>query len=414
MSGIVIENATNCLIGGTTPAARNLISGNSGAGVLILGLGSGDAIQGNYIGTDAIGTMALGNDINGVRVNRGASAPLIGGTVSGAGNLISGNLLNGIAIGDGFLTGTPEAAVQGNFIDTTATSTAPLENEDNGILINRTDNNLIGGTEPMARNIISANTTGVLISAGATGNVVQGNYIGTDVTGFVDIWIDDLEGVKVEDSPANLIGGSVPGAGNLISGNVDNVEITGAAAIGNLIQGNLIGTDATSTARLDFFSAEILLINNSTGTIVGGPAGFGNIIAFNGGAGGVVIASSSTGNNIFGNSIFANEEIGINLVGGRRRCRHRRDSERRPRQRRRTNNLQNYPVIDQITVAGSDRSVAGSLTSNPAPITYLTFTATPKWIFRVLARAIASARAEGWAEDLADIDAGGFRSDLNR
>ncbi len=224
MSGIVVESATDCLIGGTTPAARNLISGNGSAGVLILGTGSGNAIQGNYIGTDATGTIALGNETNGVTISRNASAPLIGGTTPGAGNLISGNLLNGIAIGDGFLTGTPEAAVQGNFIGITASGTAPLENEENGILIDRTDNNLIGGTEPTADNIISVNRTGVLIRGGAIGNVVQGNYIGTDVTGFVNVGSDDLEGVMIDDSPTNLIGGSVPGAGNLITTNLNNIR----------------------------------------------------------------------------------------------------------------------------------------------------------------------------------------------
>ena len=59
----------------------------------------------------------------------------------------------------------------------------------------------------------------MLIRADAMGNVVQGNYIGTDVTGLVNVGSDDLEGVKIEDSPNNLIGGSVPGAGNLISAN---------------------------------------------------------------------------------------------------------------------------------------------------------------------------------------------------
>ena len=112
--------------------------------------------------------------------------------------------------------------------------------------------------------------------------MVQGNYIGTDVTGMVDLGDDDVEGVLIADSPDNLIGGSVAGAGNLISGNFNNIEISGAASTGNLVQGNLIGTDATGVAGLDFFGAGILLAGGS-GTIIGGPAGAGNVIAFNGG-----------------------------------------------------------------------------------------------------------------------------------
>ncbi len=80
---------------------------------------------------------------------------------------------------------------------------------------------------------------------------------------------------------------------------------------------------------------------------------------------GVAVAAASTGNNIFGNSIFANEGIGINLVGGTEDRNYWRDRERFPRQRRWANNLQNYPVINEIAVDGPDRSVEGSLTSNP-------------------------------------------------
>jgi hypothetical protein len=193
---------------------------------------------------------------------------------------------------------------------------------------------------------------------------VQGNYIGTDVTGMIDVAADDIEGVRIDDSPANLIGGSVPGAGNLISGNFDNIEIDSAGSIGNLIQGNLIGTDATGTAGIDFFGPGILLIGGS-GTIIGGPAGAGNIIAFNGGGGGVAVATGSTGNSIFGNSIFANEGIGINLIGGTEDAATGVTTNDFPDSDAGANNLQNYPVISEIAVSGEDRSVEGSLTSNP-------------------------------------------------
>ena len=63
------------LVGGLTPGARNVIPGNSD-GVFIRGAGS--KVQGNYIGTDITGTLALGNSGNGVTAGEGA---LIGGTV---------------------------------------------------------------------------------------------------------------------------------------------------------------------------------------------------------------------------------------------------------------------------------------------------------------------------------------------
>ena len=73
---------------------RNVISGNSGVGILVASNGtfppSGNLIAGNYIGTDATGKLALGNASDGVQLT-GASSNTVGGTTIGAGNLISGN-----------------------------------------------------------------------------------------------------------------------------------------------------------------------------------------------------------------------------------------------------------------------------------------------------------------------------------
>src|SRR5206468_4822411 len=80
----------NCTIGGITPDARNLISGNAVNGIQ-LGSGSGNTVQGNLIGTDITGTLALGNFLNGVAVGAAATNDLIGGTNVDARNIISGN-----------------------------------------------------------------------------------------------------------------------------------------------------------------------------------------------------------------------------------------------------------------------------------------------------------------------------------
>ena len=344
------------VIGGLTPAARNLISGNDENGIGVELFGTTQLIVGNYIGTDRTGTAALGNSLDGIRLGRGGVT--VGGTEPGARNVISGNGAHGINIF------SPFNVIQGNLIGTNAAGTSELPNGDSGILIEGETDNLVGGTIAAARNIITGNNIGVRMTEGATANTVQGNYLGTDISGMIDLGVDDLEGVSIVESPANLIGGSVPGAGNLISGNFSNIRIEGAASIGNLIQGNLIGTDATGSAGLDFFGAGILLVSGS-GTTIGGPAGSGNVIAFNGGAGGVAIVSTSTGNNIFGNSIYANEGIGINLSGGIEDPATGVTANDFPDADVGANNLQNYPVIDQIAVDGQDRSVEGSLTSNP-------------------------------------------------
>src|SRR5205823_8738700 len=111
--------------------------------------------------------------------------------------------------------------------------------------------NTIGGTTAAARNIISGhNLSAVSINgSGATNNLVQGNYIGTDVTGTHSVPNNFLissppaGAVFISDASHNQIGGTSAGAGNLISGNkLSGVLISGATASDNKVQGNLIGT----------------------------------------------------------------------------------------------------------------------------------------------------------------------------
>lgn len=106
--GVALTNAPENTIGGTSAAARNIISGNSTWGVLISDPEStGNKVQGNFIGTDVTGTVTdpdgnpnngdeLGNGLNGVLIRTGAHNNSIGGTAVGAGNIISGNGYNGI------------------------------------------------------------------------------------------------------------------------------------------------------------------------------------------------------------------------------------------------------------------------------------------------------------------------------
>src|SRR5205085_1153722 len=90
-NGIDIDGVNNTVIGGNTPEARNVIGGNDYPDVYVLGPASGTKIQGNYIGTDATGTIGLG-DGNGVIIDNAANNDL-GGAGAGEGNLISGHLV---------------------------------------------------------------------------------------------------------------------------------------------------------------------------------------------------------------------------------------------------------------------------------------------------------------------------------
>ncbi len=157
----------------------------------------GNIIQGNFIGTDATGTKAVANGQSGVVVT--SANNLIGGTTAGAGNVISGNgsAVNAPAHGVSTLNAAATGnIVQGNFIGTDLTGTAKLGNTMNGVAIYEAANNLIGGTAAGAGNVISANGSPGVVNQGsgvdiggttATGNLVQGNKIGTDVTGTLPL-----------------------------------------------------------------------------------------------------------------------------------------------------------------------------------------------------------------------------------
>src|SRR5205807_10352366 len=124
-------------VGGTSPGAGDVSSGNHLNGVVIGRQGQAlvpvtdNFVQGNLIGTDAGGTLALGNIQNGVLIGGDLSRNnTVGGTTAGARNVISGN--NGTGI---WLEGTSGSQVQGNFIGTNASGTAALGNLQSGVLI---------------------------------------------------------------------------------------------------------------------------------------------------------------------------------------------------------------------------------------------------------------------------------------
>ncbi|MBV9927279.1 MAG: CSLREA domain-containing protein [Acidobacteria bacterium] len=168
------------VVGGTLPAARNLISGNSGIGLNVAGSAGATQIQGNYIGTNAAGSAKLGNGSHGVSI--ATAANVVGGTAAGARNVISGNGQAGIIIQP--VVTSSANILQGNYIGTDATGTAALGNKFVGVWINFGANQTIGGSAAAA-NVISGNdSSGILITGSfATNNQINGNLIGTDATG---------------------------------------------------------------------------------------------------------------------------------------------------------------------------------------------------------------------------------------
>jgi hypothetical protein len=176
-------------------------------GILLEGNG-GDTIKGNYIGTDVSGTKAFGNGASGVEVSGGISNIIIGGTTAGARNLISGNG------GDGITIFGSMCLVEGNYIGTDVTGTQALGNF-NGISMRFPVSNTIGGAAAGAGNLISANRGAGIFAFFGANNIVQGNRIGTDVSGTREL--GNAGGVSLAGETNDVIGGATHGAGNLIS-----------------------------------------------------------------------------------------------------------------------------------------------------------------------------------------------------
>jgi hypothetical protein len=234
---------------------RNVISGNSlnfTDGILVNAGCSNNVIAGNYIGTDVTGMHRLSNGASGISV--GGDHTFIGTDANGVAsaatrNVISGNVFVGVGIGS---ASAHDNVVAGNYIGTDATGTAALGNTHGVWISDGATNNTVGGTTAAARNIISANGNGNgpvevgLFHQGTSGNVVEGNYIGTDVNGSA---LGGATGVFIQDTSNNTIGGVVPGAGNLIAGTtglggVVLVQDTGSTTSGDSILGNSIHDNA--------------------------------------------------------------------------------------------------------------------------------------------------------------------------
>jgi uncharacterized repeat protein (TIGR03803 family) len=302
--GIYMGNCSQTQIGGSALEARNVIYGSI-VGCGVYGGGS-NVLQGNFIGTDASGTLGRG-PVYGVYL-ASSTNNLVGGSGVGEGNLISGNQLGVGAAG----SDANNNVVAGNFIGTDFTGTNALGNG-NGVSIEGTGN-VIGGTNAGARNVISGNTgVGVVLNgASATRNVVRGNYIGTDATGTEAL--GNGYGLYIDNASSNVIGGDISaGEGNVISGNlVHGIYLHVAGAVGNRVQGNLIGTDATGTSAIGNQQAGVF-IYEAPGNLIGGTMpGVGNIIAFNS-SGVASTGDSATNNAVFGNSSFANDGLGIDV-----------------------------------------------------------------------------------------------------
>jgi titin len=285
---------------------------------------------------------------------------LIGGTAAGAGNLISGNKGFGVIVVD---PDSNRNVIQGNLIGTDVTGTADLGNSSVGVVIGAgASNNMVGGTEAGARNLISGNdSAGVHIdTVGSTGNLVQGNYIGTDITGTLPLG-NVFEGVFIGTGTSNnLVGGTADGAGNLISGNNGNgVTIAEIGTTGNMVQGNYIGTDVTGSLALSNSGQGVVIVAGASENSIGGMiTGAGNVIMFNNASGILLVGDAGAGNAVSSNSVYMNGNLGIDLGDEGVTPNDFSDGGGGP------DNLQNFPILTEVKSKNKDIEVKGTLLSS--------------------------------------------------
>ena len=329
----VLQGAAGTRIGGAAPGEGNLVSGNGDAGVEIIGEGTDDTVvRGNRIGTNAAGDEALGNARHGVILYRGVQGTRIGGAAAEQGNLISGNVADGIYI-DGFGGGTlRDSVVAGNLIGTDATGASALGNGGDGIEIrNGATTNTIGGTAPGAANTVSGNRgSGLYVTGtGTDANRIVGNRIGTSADGAAELG-NVLSGIAVDGGTGTVIGGDRgAGAGNVISGNgAHGIYVAGTVGdptVGTAVQGNRIGTDAAGTRSIANGVHGVSIAGGAVGSLVGGDRddGRGNLVSGNVFVGVAVEAGRATrvlgnlvGTDASGSAPLGNGTDGVHVLGG--------------------------------------------------------------------------------------------------
>jgi hypothetical protein len=301
-NGVFLNGVMFTSIGGIAANQRNLISGNTLDGIGIDGSAATDnQIAGNYIGTTLDGTAKLGNGRYGIYLYQ-TNGNDIGLAVAGGGNVISGNGNHGIKLEESSFN-----HIVNNLIGLDAMGDKEMGNGQHGIMISGS-NNQIGGSTNDERNVISGNgIDGIRIAgAGSSGNRIQRNFIGTDITGTKERGNKGNGILIVAGAPNTLIGGATPAEGNVISGNEKKGIDAENAGAGTIVRNNTIGKKVGGGA----------LPNGGDGMSMGGGAGtvMENEFWFNGGTGLVIV--SGTGHLIQDNSFNANDGHAVDIQGG--------------------------------------------------------------------------------------------------
>lgn len=351
-TGLRVESAANNEI------RANVISncrGPTSPGILTVGdLTQNTVIAGNFIGTNAAGTADAGNRV-GIQLIVESNA-IIGGRTAADRNVISGNDTAGILVTNATPTVNPATArIEGNYIGLGADGTTVIANTV-GIQVEVNATGIqIGSGAAGAGNVISGNTTGLILDG--PDNFVQGNRIGTDAAGTA-AKANNIGLALRGGATGNTIGGPTAATRNLISGNNTALSGIGApTADNNLIQNNYLGTQADGATALPNTQGVRLESN--------GNQLLDNVIAFHSSPA-ITLLGSGTGNRCSRNSLFSNFTPAIDLGGDSVTANDPGDGDTGPNLR------QNFPLLTEAAF-----QVKGTLNSTPNATFTLQFFLNP-------------------------------------
>jgi parallel beta-helix repeat protein len=284
---------------GASGVVANVISGNTGSGIVLSG-SSGNTVVSNHIGTNTAGTSAIANGGDGISITGRSDRNEIGGTdfvdtatgqannptgskgkvtpvfvVPPLGNLISGNSQDGVLIS----TGSRDNVLNGNFVGTTADRDAAIGNAGDGVWINGASNNSLVGCKFVNNpfvyyNVLSGNGGNGLRITSSNNTLVRGNFFGIGANNTATV-SNRLDGIRVDGSSAKTqVGGVIP-LGNVSAGNgLNGIEVTGTASgtklgglrrLGNQKGGISIGGMAYRNSIGNAKSKPSSLISGNTG-----------------------------------------------------------------------------------------------------------------------------------------------------
>ncbi len=331
--GIKLQDTGSSVIGGDTAAERNVIAGNTGYGIYILD-GATNLVRGNYIGVKADGVTALPNS-SGVYVSN-SNGNTIGGITAGRRNVISGNTSNGVfVVGD-------DNVVMGNYVGTDISGTVAVPNGNIGVRIGNggaavSAGNIIGGSAAGQGNLISGNGSYGIQAVVSDLTTIQGNTIGLDITKTAAM--PNNYGISLSSALNNVIGGTVAGAANVISGNTRQGIFVGSDCLNTSIRGNFIGVNSSGQAFGNGMDG--IVVQYASDTNIGGVDDpYENIIAYNGGNG---IEIESAYAKVMGNKIYGNSQLGIDV------WRQIPQQGVTPNDPDESDDIQNFPVIKKVS-----------------------------------------------------------------